>query len=139
MSGVNIAKRKLADAVVHHDRFVDVVRSAYNKLPKHGKPSEVEMTVVAAVVMKSQHDSVSLISLATGTKCIAHANRRADGSIVHDLHAEVLARRAAMYWLYTHLKDCVASDKQTGVLQHGALEAALLSCRSQPTTKRITN
>eukprot|EP00892_Ulva_mutabilis_P006798 jgi/Ulvmu1/4490/UM002_0216.1 len=105
-----MAKRKNADATPRQHQCADVVRSAYNQLPKHGKPCGEEVTVLAAIVMACQDDSVSVVSLATGTKCVARDKRQGDGKIVHDLHAEVLARRAAVYWVYRQLKHCLDGD-----------------------------
>lgn len=103
-------KRKRADTRCGTHRFVEVVQTAFNKLPKHGKPTEEDVTVLAAIVLQSGDNTVSLVSLATGTKCIGHGKRQEDGTIVHDLHAEVLVRRTAMHWVYKQLKRCFAGE-----------------------------
>lgn len=121
-------KRKHSNACCDSHRCVASVRTAYNKLPKHGKPTAEEVTVLAAIVLKSADDTVSVVSLATGTKCIAHGSRQKDGTIVHDLHAEVLARRTAMYWVYQRLKDCLMGETPIGEkCWHDEVQTTLLS------------
>ena len=50
-------------------RAVELLQLAYGSLPVHGKPGEQEGTVVAAVVLSDEAEVLSLVSLATGTKC----------------------------------------------------------------------
>lgn len=107
---MHIGKRRRADPCCDAHRFVEVVQRAFHKLPKHGKPTAEDVTVLAAIVLKSGDNTVSLVSLATGTKCIGHRQRQEDGTIVHDLHAEVLVRRTAMHWVYQQLKRCFVGE-----------------------------
>ena len=83
-------------------RAIELVQQAYSSLPVHGKPGAQECTVLAAVVLSDAAKALSLVSLATGTKCLNH-KAAVDGRLAHDLHAEVLARRAACLWLYKQL------------------------------------
>ena len=41
---------------------------------------------------------IKVISLATGTKCLPTSRLSDGGELVHDSHAEVLARRCALRW-----------------------------------------
>jgi tRNA-specific adenosine deaminase 1 len=67
-----------------------------------GKPKdETEWTVYAAIVAQRQA-RLWVISAATGTKCTA---RRQDGFVLHDGHAEVLARRGLMRVLWLELRE----------------------------------
>ena len=73
----------------------------FSSLPKAGKPVEGQWTVVACTALVREEE-VELTSLATGTKCLGGAARRgmaAAGSLLHDSHAEVLARRGLLLWL----------------------------------------
>ena len=73
----------------------------FSSLPKAGKPVEGQWTVVACTAVV-RGEEVELTSLATGTKCLGGAARRAmaaAGSLLHDSHAEVLARRGLLLWL----------------------------------------
>eukprot|EP00536_Pseudo-nitzschia_multiseries_P017778 jgi/Psemu1/264503/estExt_Genewise1Plus.C_18090004 len=64
----------------------------HRKLPKKGKPKPgEEWTVYAAIVAFHRiQKRMWVVSCATGTKCTA---QRHNGCILHDSHAEVLARR----------------------------------------------
>ena len=91
--------------------------SALASLPKSGKPQEHEHTTFAAILItlplastdtliKQQTTTATpiIISMATGTKCLPGSKRAADGSAVHDLHAEVLARRGFLRWSYDEIQ-----------------------------------
>ncbi|CAN0229489.1 unnamed protein product, partial [Hapterophycus canaliculatus] len=45
-----------------------------------------------------------VVSLATGNKCVGNGQIPDDGSVVHDSHAEVLARRALLLRLWKELR-----------------------------------
>ena len=79
------------------DRIASCALKHYNTqlTKKKGKPkSNEEWTVFAAIVAFHRVDGlVWVVSSATGTKCTA---KRHKGCILHDSHAEVLARRGLM-------------------------------------------
>ncbi|XP_013410521.1 tRNA-specific adenosine deaminase 1-like [Lingula anatina] len=79
-----------------------------NKLPKKGKPvPRREWTLLAAVVMTIDKTNgayeASLVSLGTGSKCIGQSKMSSKGDILNDSHAEVVARRAFLKFLYHEL------------------------------------
>lgn len=68
----------------------------------------IEWTCLACVCLvinnnakdPTQHPRIAPIALATGTKTLPYADITVgQGDLVHDSHAEVLARRAARRWL----------------------------------------
>jgi len=75
----------------------------FRKLPKQGKPTDSQWTVLSAIVLVKSSDQkqIKILSLATGTKCLDGSTRlKSDpGTLLHDCHAEVLARRGFMLWL----------------------------------------
>lgn len=88
------------------------ILSLYDQLPSNGKPvADREFTVLAAIVgtrhscgsdsnSSSNSERCMVLSLATGTKCVGQEQILENGTIVHDSHAEVTARRGFLLYLY---------------------------------------
>eukprot|EP00611_Tribonema_gayanum_P014045 TRINITY_DN2530_c0_g1_i3.p1 TRINITY_DN2530_c0_g1~~TRINITY_DN2530_c0_g1_i3.p1 ORF type:complete len:670 (-),score=281.21 TRINITY_DN2530_c0_g1_i3:392-2401(-) len=89
------------------DEVAAAVLQRYSQLPKTGKPQGREFTVLAGLVLEQTSSAdapLAVIALATGTKCMGQSKLPPDGSIVHDSHAEVLARRCLVRLLGEHLR-----------------------------------
>jgi len=104
------------------------VQRRFASLPKTGKPASHEHTVLAGfVVTPPSADDFTTINrryhvaaLATGTKCLGAA-RRAEAaagappaSLLHDSHAEALARRALLLWVHTQLREAWSRRRDGG-------------------------
>ncbi|EGZ05838.1 hypothetical protein PHYSODRAFT_532829, partial [Phytophthora sojae] len=69
-----------------------------------------EWTVLAGIVLHTRspsspadtepNDTCRVLAAATGNKCLGRRDLNADGLVVNDCHAEVLARRALLRYLY---------------------------------------
>ncbi|KNC46557.1 tRNA-specific adenosine deaminase 1 [Thecamonas trahens ATCC 50062] len=77
------------------------VCAAYDELPRKGKPSGHEWTVLAGWAVTpvplsevSDADEVTVLAMGTGTKCLPPGRMAADGGSLVDAHAEVAAKRA---------------------------------------------
>ncbi|CAO3598428.1 unnamed protein product [Absidia cylindrospora] len=82
----------------------------YAKLGKNGKPQlhakKAEWTILACILavhcVNEEDYSIQVISLGTGLKCLPFSQLSQDGQLVHDSHAEVLARRGFIKYLLQH-------------------------------------
>ena len=112
---------------VDHDKIAALALDTYlNTIPPRGaKPGtksngRVEWTILAAFVLSysstsSQSTQYALISLATGLRCLPYASLPPNGDVLHDQHAEVLARRGARQWLLQRLQHEVSADNAEGL------------------------
>mmetsp|Transcript_13373 Transcript_13373/g.27709 ORF Transcript_13373/g.27709 Transcript_13373/m.27709 type:complete len:451 (-) Transcript_13373:913-2265(-) len=85
------------------------LRHYHQDLPSNGKPlwsdDRKEWTVYAAIVATTPSESW-IVSSATGTKCTAVVSQTwQSSSILHDAHAEVLARRGFVRCLWNEIAD----------------------------------
>jgi tRNA-specific adenosine deaminase 1 len=87
-----------------------VLRAYHDSLLSNGKPQlPDEFTVLAAVVAKitqglkgSSSSSVcqyQVISIGTGTKCVGEELIDSEGYLIHDSHAEIIARRGFLRFM----------------------------------------
>ena len=104
---------------VFPDAIANLCINKYNSLKKTGKAAENEWTVLAGIILKNSKDILSLVSLATGTKCLGgeelkNSNLYEIGNRLSDSHAEILARRAFLRYLYDQI-DLVLNSSNSDV------------------------
>ncbi|KAL9974640.1 hypothetical protein ACROYT_G011701 [Oculina patagonica] len=99
----------------------------FKKLNKKGKPQEGhEWTLLAAIVLVREQDdngkylseySVDVVSMGTGSKCIGRYKMSNQGAILNDSHAEVIARRGFLRYLYQQLQYAYSEQSSVFVYQ----------------------
>ncbi len=94
-------------------QIAQIVLEEFNKLPSNGKAkSSEEFTVLAGIVGYNEKTAKhTVISVATGTKCIGSEFSNCNGCIIHDSHAEILARRSFIVYLTTHIQNGICDPK----------------------------
>ena len=102
----------LAEAVA------SAVLRRYASLPKNGKPQPGEYTLLAgfAVTDDAVPDAPPrVVALGTGTKCLPASSRCPRGEALSDSHAEVIARRAFVRFLYDEFERAMEVDEGDAV------------------------
>jgi len=91
------------------DQIAELCYSKYTTLTKQGKPNEKEWTLLAGIVRVegwkkgcdfSNEMTMDVVALGTGSKCIGESKLNPAGDIINDSHAEVMARRGFLRYLY---------------------------------------
>ncbi|XP_050397823.1 tRNA-specific adenosine deaminase 1 isoform X2 [Patella vulgata] len=88
----------------------------YDALPKKGKPQlGKEWTLLSAVIMTCTTGegllTPKVIAMGTGSKCLGESKLSKSGDVVNDSHAEILARRSFICYLYEQLNLVYKGDE----------------------------
>jgi tRNA-specific adenosine deaminase 1 len=87
---------------IDHDSVIRKILHTFNSL-KFTIPAS-QWTILASFFLVDTNSSdVKIISICTGTKCLPSSRVPLQGEAIHDSHAEVLARRSAIRWLYEEI------------------------------------
>lgn len=105
------------------DEVVQVCVAKYKSLKKTGKPkTDGEWTLLSCFVQEERtnntpkdSNTLKVVALGTGSKCIGAQQLPRDGDVLHDSHAEVVARRAFVLYLIQQVRS--AADGQTSIFQ----------------------
>ncbi|CAG9132144.1 unnamed protein product [Plutella xylostella] len=97
---------RLTSALV--DKITKTCNDQYMKLPKTGKPVDNEWTVLSCVVKYDRNStSIEMVSLGTGSKCVGATKMSPRGDILNDSHAEVIARRGFLLYLFHEIEKSI--------------------------------
>uniref|UniRef100_A0A1B0AQ59 tRNA-specific adenosine deaminase 1 n=1 Tax=Glossina palpalis gambiensis TaxID=67801 RepID=A0A1B0AQ59_9MUSC len=95
------------------EKMASMCFAKFKSLPKTGKPTDTEWTVLAAVVeCDEKGGTCKVVSLGCGTKCIGKSKLCKRGLILNDSHAEVLARRSLLRYFYKEIKKAINAPKE---------------------------
>lgn len=108
MKNINM-KRSFEEKEEENNDFAEEIAlccySKFNELSSRGKPSPNEWTHLAAFISVNENNQISILSLGTGTKCLGgdKNERGTQGCLLHDSHAEVIARRCLLRFFYEEI------------------------------------
>ncbi|KAH8400548.1 hypothetical protein KR222_006182 [Zaprionus bogoriensis] len=107
-----MSDKHICKPTVH--QIAELCFEKFRSLPKTGKPITQQWTVLAGIVQYDRRSqSSTVVSLATGTKCIGRSKLCGKGFILNDSHAEVLARRAFLRYLYNELLKAAKQEEDS--------------------------
>ncbi|XP_065200968.1 tRNA-specific adenosine deaminase 1 [Planococcus citri] len=86
------------------DTVANLCFKKFSTLPKSGKPIPEKEWASLAAIVAHVNNQLRIIGLATGTKCIGGTKISDKGDVLNDSHAEVLARRGFMRYLFEEIK-----------------------------------
>ncbi|KAF8653600.1 hypothetical protein AX16_003844 [Volvariella volvacea WC 439] len=112
----------------HVARILDLYKST------NFKPPPSQHTILASFYLTRQllddndhsldlEDNFKIISLATGTKCLPMSKLPLRGEMVHDSHAEVLARRGAIRWFMEEVQRVECTPHPSDAEQNGSRQS----------------
>lgn len=123
----------MSDGPFDPDSISRVIHSLYSTLSF--KPPPRQFTILAAFVLYAPGAGcVKVISLGTGSKCLPETRLCKNGDVVHDCHAEVLARRGAVRWFMQEVGRLC--DRRAG---KGPQETADQLGNDSPWLKQVAN
>lgn len=99
------------------DKIAKLVCEKFSELTS-GNPTLAKRKVLAGIVMTNENDleDMKVISVATGTKCINGEHLSLQGQCINDCHAEIMARRCLLHFLFGQLEKLVQWRKNGGNL-----------------------
>ncbi|XP_010360294.1 double-stranded RNA-specific editase B2 [Rhinopithecus roxellana] len=88
------------------DSISQLVTQKFREVTMDLTPMHARHKAVAGIVMTKGLDArqAQVVALSSGTKCISGEHLSDQGLVVNDCHAEVVARRAFLHFLYTQLE-----------------------------------
>ena len=95
--------------------FADTIATAchglYDQLCKNVLYAQSSTDVVAGIIVQdAASGSAQIVAMGSGSKCISSHCLSDNGTAVQDCHAEVLARRAFMRYLYSQVERTLSHD-----------------------------
>ena len=108
-------------ALLWAQQCADAVWSAFNSV----KPDVTGKQVVAGFVLRHA-GTPRVVALGSGTRFASGNRLSLEGRVVHDSHAEVVARRGLLRWLYAELKNAGTSSSVAMISAAGDYPFALL-------------
>ena len=99
--------------------LIRLVESKYAEITKNEDPGVARYKVLAGVVMSCgpTSEGSEVITVTTGSKCISGGHLSLEGEALNDSHAEVLARRGLVHFLYDRLAEYTANPTCSSIFE----------------------
>ncbi|XP_053560440.1 double-stranded RNA-specific adenosine deaminase isoform X2 [Bombina bombina] len=102
-SGDNITELPVSGSTFH-DQIAMLSHQKFNCLTAKIQNSLLGRKILAAIVMKkNSEDQGTVVSIGTGNRCVKGEELSLKGETVNDCHAEIIARRGFLRFLYSEL------------------------------------
>ncbi|KAI3658729.1 hypothetical protein MP638_004598 [Amoeboaphelidium occidentale] len=89
-----------------NDDIVNLCIQKFIDAPKSCKPDPIQAYIISGIVEENTiTKELELICLCSGVKCLPNTKISQHGDLLHDMHAEVLARRSFLRYLCSNFKD----------------------------------
>ena len=90
------------------DKIAKIVWKKYRELQKnYGSSKSEDKEIIAGYVLQhvsdGNKDIFEVLNVGTGTKGISGEKYSLEGTVVHDCHAEIIARRSLLRWIYKQI------------------------------------
>lgn len=94
------------------EKVAEACIEKFQSLGKTGKPKEgTEWTLLACFLQEEPHKEIfEVVALGTGSKCIGVQQLPIEGDVLHDSHAEIIARRAFMVYLLDQVEKVLKNQ-----------------------------
>lgn len=101
-----------------HDQIAMLSHQRFNSLTARIQHSLLGRKILAAIVMRKNGDDMgTVVSLGTGNRCVKGEELSLKGETVNDCHAEIIARRGFIRFLYSELLKYDASSEEEGLFE----------------------
>uniref|UniRef100_A0A8C7Y1P2 Adenosine deaminase RNA specific B1a n=1 Tax=Oryzias sinensis TaxID=183150 RepID=A0A8C7Y1P2_9TELE len=94
------------------DSVSRLILQKFSQLSYNCKCPHAKRKALAGVVMTTGVEQAQVICISTGTQCIDGEHLSEDGLTVNDCHAEVVARRCLVRFLYSQLELFLSEDEE---------------------------
>ncbi|XP_069508158.1 double-stranded RNA-specific adenosine deaminase isoform X2 [Ambystoma mexicanum] len=103
-----------------HDQIAMLSHQVFNSLTARVQHSLLGRKILAAIIMRSSiEDMGTVISIGTGNRCVKGEELSLNGETVNDCHAEVIARRGFIRYLYSELLKYDENSPDASIFELG--------------------
>ncbi|KAM9214685.1 double-stranded RNA-specific adenosine deaminase isoform 3-T3 [Leptosomus discolor] len=119
MEGMNITELPVSGSTLH-DQLAMLSHQRFNTLTTRIQHSLLGRKILAAIIMRKGNKGLGVVvSIGTGNRCVKGEELSLKGETVNDCHAEIIARRGFMRFLYSELMKYDPSSAAESIFEPG--------------------